>query len=91
MIFKHSTRCSISSLALHRIEASEKELENVLPSIYLLDLIRYRDLSNEIAAIFGVHHESPQILLIANGECIYEASHMEIAAKDISDFIHTRN
>jgi len=91
MIFKHSTRCSISSMALHRIEAHQDELLKAIPSIYLLDLIRLRALSNEIALIFGVHHESPQILLIMNGECIYEASHTEIAAKDVLEFIHMKN
>ncbi len=69
VIFKHSTRCSISSMAKNRLER-ETPADNIL--FYYLDLIRYRPVSNKIAADFHVPHESPQILLIKNGECIYE-------------------
>jgi bacillithiol system protein YtxJ len=79
-IFKHSTRCSISSMAKSRLERS-KEPDNV--SFYYLDLIRYRELSNSIAAEFGVEHESPQILLIRDGKCVYDESHTGIRMEEI--------
>jgi bacillithiol system protein YtxJ len=80
VIFKHSTRCSISSMAQRRLE----NLSHTGPAVfYYLDLIRYRPLSNQIAEDFHVHHESPQILIIRNGECVYEESHNGIVAKDI--------
>lgn len=72
VIFKHSIRCSISSMAKSRLERSSAP-ENV--AFYYLDLINHRALSNKIAEVFQVHHESPQILLIKNGECVYEESH----------------
>ena len=81
VIFKHSTRCSISSMAKNRLER-ETPAENVL--FYYLDLIRYRPVSNKIATDFNVHHESPQILLIKNGECTYEESHNGISMQDIT-------
>lgn len=72
VIFKHSTRCSISSMAKSRLERS------VVPEntdFYFLDLIAHRNISNKIADEFNVFHESPQLLLIKNGECVYDESH----------------
>ena len=80
VIFKHSTRCSTSHLVKSRLERSE------LPGtadFYYLDLIRYRPVSNKIAETFQVDHESPQVLVIRNGECIYDESHMGITMDDI--------
>ncbi len=79
LIFKHSTRCPISSMALDRLERSWKneEMESVSP--YYLDLIALRNVSSKAAEIFNVQHESPQVLLIENGKCIYNASHMGIS------------
>lgn len=80
VIFKHSTRCSISSMAKGRLERSVAP-ETV--AFYHLDLIRYRALSNKIAEVFGVHHESPQVLLIRNGSCVYDESHNGISMEEI--------
>lgn len=82
VIFKHSTRCSISSMAKSRLERSAAP-QGV--EFNFLDLIRYRDLSNHIEKEFGVVHESPQVLLIWNGECIYEESHSGIVMDEIHD------
>lgn len=79
-IFKHSTRCSISSMAKNRLDKSTTP-EGI--DFTYLDLIAYRSLSNKIADTFSVHHESPQILLIKNGECIYDESHNSISVDDI--------
>lgn len=80
VIFKHSTRCSISTMAKTRLERSVAP-ESV--AFYYLDLIRYRNISNKIAEVFHVHHESPQILLIRNGECTYDDSHNGISMEEI--------
>lgn len=87
-IFKHSTRCSISSMALNRIERDWKKHNPSIP-IYYLDLIRFRNISNLIADIFKVQHESPQLLIIRNGVCVYHASHNAIDAADISGVIES--
>ena len=80
IIFKHSTRCSISSVAKNRLERSiqPEELD-----FHYLDLIKYRLISAKIAEDFNVYHESPQILVIKDGECIYDESHSAIDMKDI--------
>lgn len=82
VIFKHSTRCSISSMAKSRLERSSVP-EGI--AFYYLDLIRYRPVSNKIAEDFQVHHESPQVLLIRNGECIYDESHNGIDMEEIAE------
>ena len=76
LIFKHSTRCSISSMALYRIEDN---LKQKIAACYLLDLLKYRSISNKIEEELGVKHESPQILVIENGVCTYHSSHNDIS------------
>lgn len=82
VIFKHSTRCSISSMVLNRLERSDAP-ENI--RFHYLDLLAYRPLSNQIAEDFSVHHESPQVLLIKNGECIYDESHQGIRMEELAE------
>lgn len=79
LIFKHSTRCSISSMALNRMEKANPAL-----SFHLVDVIADRSISNRIAEVFSIYHESPQLLLIHQGECVYEASHLEIQPSEIA-------
>jgi bacillithiol system protein YtxJ len=86
VIFKHSTRCSVSMMAKKRFEFEWDAIPEGTP-VYFLDLISYREVSNKIAEQFQVHHESPQMLLIKNGECIYETSHGEISAEDLAEQI----
>ncbi|KIC01990.1 bacillithiol system redox-active protein YtxJ [Flavobacterium sp. JRM] len=83
LIFKHSTRCSISRMALKQFE-KEFDLDNKV-NAYFLDLIAYRDVSNEIASRFNVVHQSPQLLLIKDGKSIYNASHSDIDAEVLKE------
>jgi len=78
LIFKHSTRCSISMMVKKRFELDWNLLPEDMP-LYFLDLIKHRDISNQIASDFFVHHESPQMLVIKDGECILDASHGEVS------------
>lgn len=87
LLFKHSTRCSISSMAKSRLERAWDIDPTKLPTFYL-DLLSYRNISSEIATQFNVEHQSPQVLLIKNGTCVYHSSHNEIdvtAIKQILD------
>jgi bacillithiol system protein YtxJ len=81
VIFKHSTTCSISQMAKSRLDRFNNEENSI--DFHYLDLLRLRPISNFIAEKFSVHHESPQILLIKNGECTYDESHMGIVVDDI--------
>ena len=88
VIFKHSTRCNISSVVLNRLKGAK---ENTAFDIYYLDLLAHRSLSNKIAAIFNEHHESPQVLLIKNGECVYAESHMGITIGELAEQVNSTN
>lgn len=81
VIFKHSTSCSISGMSKMRLEG-KWDLEN---DAYYLDLLNYRPISLALAERYQVHHESPQILLIKNGECIYDASHFDITVEELKE------
>ena len=83
-IFKHSTRCSISRMVLKQFE-NEYNLENKV-ALYFLDLLEHRDISNEIAASFGIVHQSPQLIVIQKGVSVYNASHESINANDLERF-----
>lgn len=80
VIFKHSTRCSISSMAKSRLDKNDNP-EGI--DFYYLDLIKHRNISNKIADDFKVQHQSPQVLLIRNGKCTYTESHSGIMMDEI--------
>ena len=81
VVFKHSTRCPISTMAKSRLERTWKAEEQ---SIYYLDLLRHRDLSNYIAEKSGVVHESPQIIVFKSGKAVFNVSHTAIDSEEIS-------
>lgn len=90
LVFKHSTRCSISNMALKFFERDWKDETPI--TCYFLDILRNREISNTIADVFQVHHESPQLILIHNGECILDASHSDISATEVEEvFSQTNN
>jgi bacillithiol system protein YtxJ len=80
VIFKHSTRCSISSVAFQRLQKSAQP-DGI--EFYYLDLLAHRPLSNKVSELLRVHHESPQVLVVRNGKCIYDESHLAISMADI--------
>ena len=86
-IFKHSTRCSISCVAKSRMDKANIDAID----FYYLDLIAHRQLSNLIAETFNVKHESPQILLIKNGECIFDESHSGISVEELEEMVNNIN
>ncbi|MGB4838903.1 MAG: bacillithiol system redox-active protein YtxJ [Saprospiraceae bacterium] len=84
IIFKHSTTCSISHMAKMRLE-SDWNLDEI--PTYYLDIKQFRKLSDSISETLEIHHESPQILLIRNGQCTYDASHFDISVEEINETI----
>lgn len=81
IFFKHSTRCSISSMALSRFENAWDPTSPVR-CVYL-DLLNFRNLSNKLAEISGVEHQSPQAIVFKDNEVVYDASHNGIDANEI--------
>jgi len=86
LVFKHSTRCSVSFMAKKNLESRWNFSDTqVLP--YFLDLIAQRQLSDLISSKTGVRHESPQLILIQNEAVIFYASHYGIDVEDIAKYI----
>ncbi len=81
LIFKHSFRCSISAMAKSKLDEYDKPIEDI--DFYLLDVVENRDLSRYIAADLDIIHQSPQVLLIKDGKCVYDASHWAINMEEI--------
>ena len=82
VIFKHSSRCSISSMAKNRLERNAQPADI---DFYFLDLLAHRQLSHKVADVFKITHESPQVLLIKNGQCVYDESHSGISMDEIME------
>lgn len=83
LIFKHSTTCGISHGAKSRLDSKWDLDESITP--FYLDLLTYRSVSNYIAEKLGVNHQSPQVILIKNGEVIYHTSHHDIESIKIGN------
>lgn len=84
LIYKHSTRCSLSMMIKERLE-EEWDVDAETVPVYYLDIIVNKSLSNRVADFFHVPHQSPQILLIQNGECTYHTSHLAIKPNKIKE------
>lgn len=85
VIFKHSTRCTISTIVLNKFTVKYKDIKEF--RIFKLDLIKYRDLSNEIAEILDVEHQSPQVIVVKNKKVIFHASHYEINELNLGELL----
>jgi bacillithiol system protein YtxJ len=86
LLFKHSTRCSISAMALNRIRNSRLNFQG---DFYYLDLIQFRKISDAIAERWNVEHASPQILVIKEDVCIYTESHNGIRPELIMEALNS--
>jgi bacillithiol system protein YtxJ len=84
LIYKHSTRCGICSISKYRLE-DDWDFGPEQMEAYYLDVLLFRPVSLQIAETFQVHHESPQVLLIVNGECIYDASQLDISLAELHE------
>lgn len=82
LFFKHSTRCSISTMAKHRFE-QEWDNNNSSVELCFIDLLRFRSVSNLLTELSGVQHQSPQVIVLFAGEVLYEGSHSGIQTREI--------
>ena len=82
VIFKHSYRCIISRIVLKKFEF---QYDNSITNIkyFLIDVLKNREISNKIASVFNIDHESPQLIIIKNGELVHNSSHSDISFSDV--------
>jgi bacillithiol system protein YtxJ len=84
ILFKHSTTCPISARA-HR---QMSELSNdVAGRISLVIVQRARELSRRVAEQTGIQHESPQTIILRNGQAVWSASHFDITAEAVTQAV----
>jgi len=86
-VLKHSTTCGISRMVLKMFESDYNLSEEEPVKLYFLDLKVHRDISNEIAERFSVRHESPQLIVLKNGEVVHHASHQQIQAEKLHQLV----
>ncbi|ACT91618.1 bacillithiol system redox-active protein YtxJ [Dyadobacter fermentans] len=82
IIYKHSPRCMTSLMAYRQLKSEVNAASDVQIPIYIVDVIQNRRESMAIANSFGVEHESPQILVVKGGQCIYDASHEDVSLRE---------
>ena len=85
-IFKHSTRCGVSRMTFREFQRNYSLSEDQF-KLYYLDIYNYRELSNEVSIKFQVLHESPQLLVIKNGNVVHHSSHYRIDSRILNEFI----
>jgi bacillithiol system protein YtxJ len=79
LVYKHSTRCPISAMALDEIELLEERRPDA--PVYLVDVIDARALSRHVAERTGIVHHSPQAILLVGGRAVWAGSHFEVRAE----------
>jgi bacillithiol system protein YtxJ len=88
LLFKHSLTCPISTRAYNELNSYLKEADPDV-SYNLITVQRARSLSNEVAARLGVHHETPQAILVRNGREVWNASHFAITSSTLKEAIES--
>jgi bacillithiol system protein YtxJ len=76
IVFKHSSTCPVSA-------AAYAEMSRVETDVSLLVVQQARELSHEIASATGVRHESPQAIILRNGQAVWNASHWSVKAEAV--------
>lgn len=84
LIFKHSTRCGISAAVLNSVDGRFEDLSQVY-DLHLLDLLQYREKSNELSEKFAIRHESPQVIILRDGQAALHLNHWRISPERLLD------
>tara|TARA_B100000767_G_C19777373_1_gene543469 strand:+ start:7853 stop:8185 length:333 start_codon:yes stop_codon:yes gene_type:complete len=86
LLFKHSPKCIVSRISLSRFELGFDTKINISKFVYI-DVLRMRALSNEIANVYSIYHESPQIILFNDNNVIFHTSHSSISFSDLKNYV----
>ncbi|HEY0776543.1 MAG TPA: bacillithiol system redox-active protein YtxJ [Gemmatirosa sp.] len=81
LVYKHSTSCPIAAAAI--VEVRQLLQDRPDAPVWIVDVNAKRALSRDIADRTGITHESPQAILLARGEVVYDASHFDIKVDDL--------
>lgn len=84
LLFKHSTRCGISAAASGRLSKYLDSAPDTDPEMVMVKVVESRPVSNAVAEKLGVHHQSPQLILVQNGKAVWSTSHGGISGDAIA-------
>ncbi len=86
LIFKHSTKCGVSTVAKKNLEAV---FEEIIPQadVHIVDVIKNREVSNEIASELNVQHESPQLIKVHQQDTSWDISHAKIQSQKVLELL----
>ena len=84
IVFKHSNRCPISADAKERVEDAVSEGVIDLP-VFCVVVHDVRELSDHIASSLNVPHQSPQVIVVTDGNAVYDADHGDITGAGIQE------
>lgn len=87
LFLKHSLTCPISQAGFEQYQQYTANNDKV--HAYYLAVQEARPLSNYIAETYGVKHESPQALLFADDQVVWNASHYNITVEALKDAVNT--
>ena len=82
IVFKHSNTCSISARAY-------RELEKIEAPVNILEVQSAREISRELANLTGVRHETPQVIVLRDGKAVWNASHFDVTASDVTKAVES--
>ena len=81
VLFKHSTACAISSIAMREMWRLATERTDL--DVRLIDVRADRPLSNAVAELLGIRHESPQVIVLRHGEPVWHGSHYRVTVEQV--------
>jgi bacillithiol system protein YtxJ len=83
IVFKHSNACPISARAYREMET--------LDNVNLLEVQSARAISNEVADLTGIRHETPQVIILRDGKAVWNASHFDVVAADVMKAVESHS
>lgn len=84
IVFKHSNACSISSRAY-------REMEKLKDQVNILEVQSAREVSRELANLTGVRHETPQVIILRDGKAVWNASHFDVKAGNVTEALQSHS
>ena len=88
ILFKHSTRCPVSSRALQEVLKFEVVLSDEY-EIIGINVINDRLFSQFIAKETGIRHESPQIIISRNNNVLTSFTHHQITSEKLNQSVNS--
>lgn len=81
LFFKHSRTCGISDRAFREFERYLQSPESTQVRNCVIVVQTAREVSNSLARLMGIEHETPQAILVRDGRAVWNDSHMALKSE----------